>query len=70
MLLKKDACVLLAAGPFLPDPDASAGACVVSLPWQPDLVLQTWAAVPLGEMHKLEYFELDVWESVKSWADK
>lgn len=70
MLLKKDACVFLAAGLFLPDPDASAGACVESLLWQPDLVLQIGTGVPLGELHKLEYSELDVWESVKSWAGK
>lgn len=70
MLLKKDACVLLAAGLFLPDPDASAGACVASLPWQPGLVLQIRAGVSPGELHKLECSGLDVWGSVKSWADK
>lgn len=70
MLLKKDACVLLAAGLFSPGPDASAGACVESLLWQPGLVLQIRAGVPLGELLKLEYSELDVWESVKSWAGK
>lgn len=70
MLLKKDACVLLAAGLSFPDPDASAGACVLSLLWQPDLVLHIRAGLPLRELCKLEYSELDVWESVKSWVDK
>lgn len=66
MLLRKDACALLAAGLSVPAPGASAGAHGASLPWQPHLVLQIRAGLPLGMLNA----ELQVWASVKPWADK
>lgn len=59
--------VLLAAGLFLPDPGASAGAHVASppWPWQPGLVPQFRAGLSPSELHRLECSGLEVWKSVR-----
>lgn len=71
VLLKKDACILLAAGLFLPDPGASTGACVASplRPWQPGLMPWFRAGSSPSESHRPECSGLEVWKSVKYRAD-
>lgn len=71
ILLKKDACVLLAAVLFLPYWGTSAGACIASplRPWQPGLMPPFRAGSCLSELHRRECSGLEVWKSVKYRAD-